>query len=88
MTAPEPRWRTTLITWVAIYPTITLVGAATAPLTSAMPWAVRTLVLTTLMVPLVVYLVGPMTRAASAALGRATTTTRQRSLLQTRKELT
>lgn len=72
MTPAEPRWRTALLTWLAIYPTITIVGAAAAPLTSHLPWALRSFVLTVIMVPLVVYVTGPLARAAVAVLGRAT----------------
>ncbi len=78
MNATHPRWRAALVSWLAVYPTITAVGAATLPFTGGFPWAVRTLVLTTLMVPLVVYATGPaadsvvalVEKTVSAALAR------------------
>lgn len=70
--APLPRWRVALTSWLAIYPAITLIGAATLPLTSDLPWPLRTLLLTAILVPLVVYVTGPLTnRAVSVAVGAA-----------------
>jgi antibiotic biosynthesis monooxygenase (ABM) superfamily enzyme len=57
--APLPRWKTSVLAWLAIYPTITLVGAALQPLTVGLAWPVRTLVMTLLVVPLMVYIATP-----------------------------
>ncbi len=88
MTAAEPRWRTVIISWLAVYPTITLVGAATLPLTSNLSWPAKTLVLTALMVPLVVYMTGPIARAAFTAAERAIRKNSQPSATPTRKDPT
>jgi antibiotic biosynthesis monooxygenase (ABM) superfamily enzyme len=63
----EPRWRIALTSWLAVYPTITAVGALTLPFTGDLPWAARTFVITTIMVPLVVYVTGPAVRALLGA---------------------
>jgi antibiotic biosynthesis monooxygenase (ABM) superfamily enzyme len=62
MSSAEPRPRTVIVSWLAVYPTITPVGASTLLLTATLPWTAKTLVLTALMVPLVVYLTGPLAR--------------------------
>ena len=63
MSAPArlalPRWKTAVLTWLAIYPTITLVGAALQPFTAELAWPLRTFVITLLLVPLMVYAVVP-----------------------------
>ncbi len=73
----EPRWRIALTSWLAVYPTITAVGALTLPFTGDLPWAARTFVLTTIMVPIVVYVTGPashaLLRAAASAVRRIST---------------
>jgi antibiotic biosynthesis monooxygenase (ABM) superfamily enzyme len=88
MSAAEPRWRTAIISWLAVYPTITLVGWATFPLIATLSWPAKTLVLTALMVPLVVYLTGPLARAAFTAAERAIRKNSQPSAIPTRKDPT
>lgn len=69
---PLPRWRIAFTSWLAIYPAITLVGAATLPLTPDLPWPMRTPLLTAILVPLVVYVTGPLTNRAVSVAARAT----------------
>jgi hypothetical protein len=73
----EPRWRIALTSWLAVYPTITAVGALTLPFTGDLPWAARTFVMTTIMVPLVVHVAGPavhaLLRAVASAVRRIST---------------
>ncbi len=60
--------RRALITWLAVYPTITLVLAALGPATAHLPLLLRTLILTGIAVPVVAYAVIPALLRANAAL--------------------
>lgn len=51
--------RTVLIVWVAIYPTITVIQYFFGGILSELPLALRTLILTGVLVPLMVYLLIP-----------------------------
>ncbi|GAA1237961.1 hypothetical protein GCM10009665_30070 [Kitasatospora nipponensis] len=60
-----------VITWLAVYPTITVTLALIGPHTTRLPLYVRTLVLTLIVVPVVVYGLTPLLlRARTALLGR------------------
>ena len=48
-----------LIVWVAIYPALTLLLFATGDLVADLPLALRTLIFTVILVPLMVYLLIP-----------------------------
>lgn len=71
--------RRALITWLAVYPTITLVLAALGPATAHLPLLLRTLILTGIAVPVVAYAVIPALLRANAALaGRSRSRSRSR----------
>ena len=55
-----PRWKTAVVVWVAIYPSITLVLWVAGPSMQSWPLALRTLVITALVVPLMVFLLLPL----------------------------
>jgi antibiotic biosynthesis monooxygenase (ABM) superfamily enzyme len=55
-----PRWKTAVVVWVAIYPSITLVLWVAGPRMQSWPLALRTLVITAFVVPLMVYLLLPV----------------------------
>ncbi len=59
-----------LLTWLAVYPTITLVMVALRPLVSPLPLAVQTLVLTAIVVPVAAYGLLPLLTRIAAALPR------------------
>ena len=54
-----PRWKTAIVVWLAIYPTITLVLWLAGPRIAGWPLALRTLAITAVVVPLMVYLLMP-----------------------------
>ncbi|GAB2750584.1 hypothetical protein [Kitasatospora kifunensis] len=59
------------ITWLAVYPTITLVLALIGPHTAHLPLFVRTLILSAIVVPVVVYgLIPALQRVHAATIGR------------------
>ncbi|MGF6822012.1 antibiotic biosynthesis monooxygenase (ABM) superfamily enzyme [Microbacterium sp. ZKA21] len=58
-TAPVSVHVRALITWIAIFPLVTIGLYALAPLTEGWPVALRALVLTLVVVPLSVYVVVP-----------------------------
>jgi len=72
--SPVPRapsaHRRALLTWVAVYPTITVALLLLHPLIGGLPVAVQTLVLTAVVVPPVVYLVIPALVRLDARLAR------------------
>ena len=61
------RHRMALLTWAIVYPLITVLVATLDPVVGALPMPLRTLVLTAIMVPVMVYLAMP------AATGRFAT---------------
>ncbi|RAG86166.1 hypothetical protein DN069_08220 [Streptacidiphilus pinicola] len=73
-TAPVTRGpsvhRRALLTWLAVYPTITGAFLLFGPFTAHLPMAVRTLVMTGLVVPVVVYVLMPALLRAEARLMR------------------
>ncbi len=54
------RYRLMLLVWLAVWPLITVIGLASTPLLSSTPTLVRTMVTTTVMVPIMVGLLIPM----------------------------
>lgn len=51
--------RNTLIVWIAIYPAITLLSYAVGAELNELPIFIRTLILTAILVPLMVYILIP-----------------------------
>ncbi|MFG2874728.1 hypothetical protein ACGFYU_06910 [Streptomyces sp. NPDC048337] len=60
--------RRALITWVAVYPTITIVLALLRPVLKDVPLVLQTLVLTAIAIPIVVYVLVPALMKANASL--------------------
>ena len=61
-----PRYKMALVTWLAVFPLISLIFALFGPLLSQLPTLLRTLVLTAVMVSLMTYVIMPrMTRLFS-----------------------
>jgi antibiotic biosynthesis monooxygenase (ABM) superfamily enzyme len=58
-TAPPPRYRQAMVVWIAIYPTITLLLELCGPVINDWPLPLRTLVLTAVAVPLMVFVLLP-----------------------------
>jgi antibiotic biosynthesis monooxygenase (ABM) superfamily enzyme len=54
-----PRWKTAVVVWLAIYPSITLILWLAGPEMQSWPLAVRTLVVTLGVVPLMVFVLIP-----------------------------
>ncbi|PNE40152.1 MULTISPECIES: hypothetical protein [Streptomyces] len=65
--------RRALITWLAVYPTITLVLGLLGPITAHLPLLLRTLILTAIVVPIAAYALVPALMKANAALARRRT---------------
>ncbi|WP_329566605.1 hypothetical protein [Kitasatospora sp. NBC_01266] len=72
MSAPTVHHRA-VITWLAVYPTITLASILTSPYTAHLPVYLRTLILTALVVPVVVYGLMPLLLKGHAATRRRRT---------------
>ncbi|GAA2020018.1 hypothetical protein GCM10009839_15730 [Catenulispora yoronensis] len=64
--------RRAILTWIAVYPTITLIQSLLGTHVAGYPLPVRTLLLTVLVAPLVVYLVLPAVMKAHAKVVRGT----------------
>ncbi|MFD9791961.1 hypothetical protein ACFWXK_13525 [Streptomyces sp. NPDC059070] len=62
--------RRAVITWLAVYPTITVVLGLLGPRTAHLPLALRTLILTVIVVPVAAYVLVPLLMRANAALAR------------------
>ncbi|MEM6269499.1 MAG: hypothetical protein AAF998_08680 [Bacteroidota bacterium] len=54
-----PKYKIAFITWLAIYPLITVILYLFGPLLAELPLAVRTLLLTAVLVPIMVYVLVP-----------------------------
>ena len=79
---PPPRYKMAVLTWVTIFPLITLVVVATAPLLGPVPLVLRLAVTTAVTVPLMTWVVMPrMTRLLGRWLypGRRNDVSRPRS---------
>ncbi|MEM7606621.1 MAG: hypothetical protein AAF411_14785 [Myxococcota bacterium] len=63
--------RAALITWVTIYPTITLLLYVFGPLLEPLPLPLRTFVLTAVLVPLMVFVLVPRVKAVADRFFRA-----------------
>jgi antibiotic biosynthesis monooxygenase (ABM) superfamily enzyme len=63
---PPPRHRFALIVWLAIYPTITLLLELGGPIINDWPLPLRTLALTAVAVPLMVFVLLPTLQRAFA----------------------
>lgn len=57
--APPPRWKVAVVTWLGIYPTVLLLFVTVAPWLADWPLALRTAVLTVLVVLLMTWIVAP-----------------------------
>jgi antibiotic biosynthesis monooxygenase (ABM) superfamily enzyme len=58
-TPPPPRYKMAILTWVTIFPLITMVVVATAPLVGSLPLVARLAVTTGVTVPLMTWVVMP-----------------------------
>lgn len=65
-----PRMQQAVMIWLGVFPTLTLLDLLLGDLLGPLPSLVRTLVLTGLTVPIVVYLLLPRIQQARAALVR------------------
>jgi antibiotic biosynthesis monooxygenase (ABM) superfamily enzyme len=63
---PPPRYRQAIIVWLAIYPTITLLLELGGPLINDWPLPLRTLALTAIAVPTMVFVLLPTLQRAFA----------------------
>lgn len=57
--ASPPRWKTSVLVWLGIYPALTLVLWLVGPTIRDWPLPVRTLLMTAVLVPLMVYVLLP-----------------------------
>lgn len=57
--AMPPRWKTAVLIWLAIYPSITFLLWLAGPRIASWPLPLRTLALTAVLVPLMVFLLIP-----------------------------
>ncbi|MFE9393345.1 hypothetical protein [Streptomyces sp. NPDC006784] len=72
--APAPSaHRRALITWLAVYPTITVTLGVLGPPTATLPLPVRTLILTLIVVPVAAYALIPALLRVNARLGGTAT---------------
>jgi uncharacterized protein len=55
-----PRYKVAVVTWVAIYPALTITLALLGPSLAPLPVYVRTLILTAVLVPVMVYVLVPV----------------------------
>ncbi len=55
-----PKYKTAIVVWLAIYPLITLILWALGPYLAQIPLALRTLLLTVILVPTMVYALIPL----------------------------
>ncbi|MDT0460791.1 hypothetical protein RM550_34585 [Streptomyces sp. DSM 41527] len=70
-TPPAPSvHRRALITWLAVYPTITVALGLLGPATAHLPLLLRTLILTAIVVPTAAYAFIPALMKANTALSR------------------
>ncbi|HEY0976723.1 MAG TPA: hypothetical protein VGE21_04580 [Flavobacteriales bacterium] len=54
-----PKWKTALVIWIAIYPALTLLVAVFGEYLILLPLPLRTLVMTAVLVPLLVFVLVP-----------------------------
>lgn len=56
---PPPKWKTAVLIWVAIYPSITQLSMLFGPQLQNMALPMRTLIMTAILVPLMVFVLLP-----------------------------
>ena len=56
------KWKFAIMVWLAIYPSITIVQMLLGDLLKNLPLALRTLILTGILVPLMVFILLPLLR--------------------------
>ncbi len=66
--APPPRLHLAIMIWLAVFPTLTLLQLLLGDVLDGFPLVARTLILSVLVVPLVVYLILPRLQRVRAAL--------------------
>jgi len=57
-----PKWKFALMVWIAIYPSITVVQILIGKQISELPIPIKTLIMTGILVPLMVYVLLPLLR--------------------------
>lgn len=57
-----PKWKFALMVWMAIYPSITIVQLLIGKQLTSLPLPLRTLIMTGILVPLMVYVLLPLFR--------------------------
>ena len=60
--AQPPRYKQAIITWLGVYPALTLILAILGPVMESWPLPLRTLLVTLLMVPALTWLILPFLR--------------------------
>lgn len=61
-----PKWKNVIIVWLAIYPTITFVTYLIGDKIKNLPLPIKTLIMTGLLVPLMVYVLLPFLKKIMA----------------------
>lgn len=60
---PPPRYKMVIVTWLAVFPLVSLISYGASPILDNLPTLARALLMTTVLVPLMTYVVMPrMTR--------------------------
>lgn len=59
-----PRWKTAIVVWIAIYPSITVLSWLAGPWLVTLPLMLRTMVVTGILVPLLVFVLLPFLHKA------------------------
>jgi antibiotic biosynthesis monooxygenase (ABM) superfamily enzyme len=67
---PPSRLELAVMIWLAVFPSLTVLNLVFGPLLDQVPSVVRTLIVTTVLVPIVVFLLLPLLQRARAALLR------------------
>lgn len=57
-----PKWKFAIMVWIAIYPTITIVSYLIGDAIKNLPLALKTLIMTGILVPLMVFVLLPLLR--------------------------
>lgn len=57
-----PKWKFAVMVWIAIYPAITVLSYILVPLLKDLPIPVRTLIMTLVLVPTMVFILLPLLR--------------------------
>lgn len=63
---PPPKWKTALLIWLAIYPSLTVLLVLFGDRLLVLPLALRTLVMTGVLVPLMIFVLLPLLQKAFA----------------------